>query len=81
MQIIIRLIKFIIVAVLSIVYWPINVLFQYLKKHYFKWKKEDRISFILATPIYYICFIIVAALSVPLEIFGEGLHPPLGGFR
>ena len=74
-------IRFIIISLLSIVYWPINILFLMLKKHYFIWKKDDRISYYLATPLYWICFLITACLSAPLEILGESAHPPLDGFK
>ena len=78
---IIQILKFILVSVLSVLYWPLNTLFTYMKKHYLKWEKEDKISFIIATPIYYFMFIIVLILSFTLEKVGEGLHPPLSGFK
>jgi hypothetical protein len=78
---IITWIKFLIVAILSVFYWPFNVMFMYLKKHYFQWKETDMISYVIATPIYWFCFLIVFIISVPLEILGEGLHPPLDSFR
>jgi hypothetical protein len=80
-MIIIRVIKFIIVSILAIIYWPINAGFMFLQKHYRIWKEEDFISYIIATPLYYVLFVIVAILSVPLEIFGEEMHPPLSRFR
>ena len=39
------------------------------------------ISYIIATPIYWFCFIVVIIISIPVEIMGEGLHPPLDRFR
>ena len=76
-----KYLKFILVIPLALVYWPINMIFLAIKKHYFKWKKEDRISYIIATPLYYLSFMLVSILSVPLEIMGEGLHPPLDSFK
>lgn len=64
-----------------VVYWPVNMLFLLLKKNYFKWKKEDRVSFYIATPLYYFFFIIAALLSLPLELLGGSIHPPLSGYR
>ncbi len=81
MELIIRAIKFIIVSLLSIVYWPLNAAFLWLQKHYRSWYKTDIISFIIATPIYYLFFIIVFILSVPLEMFGDQMHPPDMRFR
>ncbi len=80
-MIIIKALKFIIVAVLSVFYWPLNTVFLFFQKHYRRWKEEDKISFYLATPLYYLTFLIVAIFSIPLEILGADLHPPLGGFR
>ncbi len=81
MSTVVKIIKFIFVALLSVLYWPLNTLFLYMKKHYLKWEKEDRISFIIATPLYYFLFLIVVILSYPLETIGQGLHPPLSGFK
>ena len=80
-MLLIRAIKFIIVIILSVIYWPLNTFFLWLQGHYRKWKKEDYVSFIIATPLYYLLFVIVAILSIPLEVLGEGLHPGIGGFR
>ena len=80
-MIIIKGIKFIIVSLLAVLYWPFNMLFMYLKKHYWNWRETDIISFIIATPIYWFCFLIVLIISIPLEIMGEGLHPPIMTFR
>ncbi len=78
---IIKAIKFIIVALLAVVYWPINMIFVYIRDHYLKWQKTDKISFILATPLYWLFYILVVLISAPLEKMGDGLHPQLGKFR
>lgn len=80
-MLIIRAIKFLIIGLLSVVYWPFNAAFLYMQKHYRKWQKDDIVSFIIATPLYYLFFIIVAILSIPLELMGEKMHPAIGGFR
>ncbi len=81
MNLIITGIKFVIVSILSVFYWPISAFFQWFKGHYHKWRTTDKISYIVATPLYYFCFIIAAILIVPLEKLGEGLHPPLDRFK
>ena len=81
MEQILTWIKFLIVAVLAVLYWPFNMLFMYLKKHYWSWKETDMISFIIATPIYWFCFLVLFIVSFPIEILGEGLHPPLDSFK
>jgi hypothetical protein len=81
MNYIIKGIKFILVSVLAVLYWPLNFLFMKVKDRYLAWKEEDRISFIIATPLYYFLFIIVAIVSYPLEILGDGLKPQIGTFR
>lgn len=73
--------KFLLVAILSILYWPFNTIFVYLKKHYLKWQKEDMVSFIIATPLYWSFYLIVLVISYPLELLGEGLHPGLETFK
>ncbi len=78
---ILNAIKIIIIAILAIFYYPLNTAFLFLQKHYRLWKKEDKISYILAMPLYYLLFVITAILSFPLETLGEGFHPPLGGFK
>ncbi len=78
---IIQGLKFLLVAALSILYWPFNTIFVFLKKHYLKWQKEDMVSFIIATPLYWLFYIIVLAISAPLEALGEGLHPQLDSFK
>lgn len=80
-MLIIRAIKFVIMALLSFIYWPINTFFLWVQGHYRKWQKEDMVSFIVATPLYYLLFIIVFILSMPLEVLGEGMHPSIGRFR
>ena len=80
MTVIIKIIKLLIVGVLMIFYWPLNATFLWLQGHYRKWYKTDIISFIIATPLYYAFFIVVIVFSIPLEMLGENLHPPLGGF-
>ncbi len=81
MNFIITAIKIIIISILSIFYWPLNMAFLWLQKHYRKWQVEDRTSFYIATPLYYLLFFITSVLSVPLEMMGEAFHPPLNGFR
>ena len=81
MQTIWNIIRFVIVSLLAIVYWPINMLFLFVKKHYFIWKKEDRISYILMTPIYWLVFFLAFIISFPMDILGTDAHPPLSGFQ
>lgn len=80
-MLLIRLIKFLIIIILSVIYWPINMVFLWVQSHYFKWKKTDMVSFVIATPLYYLLFIVTSILSVPMEALGEGIHPGVGGFR
>lgn len=81
MELLIKGIKFIIISILSVLYWPFNQSFLWFQGHYRKWWKEDRLSFIIATPLYYLFFVIVVIFSLPLEIFGEKAHPQLPRFR
>jgi drug/metabolite transporter (DMT)-like permease len=74
-------IQIVIISILSIFYYPLNTAFMALQKHYRIWQKEDRTSFYIATPLYYLLFIVTALLSFPLEHLGEGFHPSLPGFR
>ncbi len=78
---IIKTIKFLIVCILGVLYWPMNYLLGKIKKPYLRWEKEDKLSFILATPLYYLFFIIVVILSVPLEMLGEEMAPTLSTFK
>ena len=81
MGIIWTVIRFILISILSIFYWPLNVLFTLLKKHYFIWKKEDKLSFYLATPFYYLLLIITATISTIFGNLAEAAHPGLDGFK
>lgn len=81
MGFIITCIKLIIISILALFYYPLNTAFLYMQKHYREWQKEDKVSFIIATPLYYLLFLVTSILSFPLEIMGEAFHPPLGGFR
>ncbi len=81
MQTILTGIKIAIMSILAIFYWPLNTLFQWLRTHYFAWEKEDRISFIIATPLYYLLFFLVMIISEPLEAMGTAFHPPLKNFK
>jgi hypothetical protein len=78
---IIKAIRFVLISLFMVLYWPVNMLFLLMKKSYFKWKQEDRVSYIIATPLYYFFFVVAALLSLPLEIMGDKAHPPLDGFR
>lgn len=75
------IIRFLIIGILSLVYWPLNMLFLLLKKHYFNWKETDKFSFIIATPLYIFLFLVTAIISMPMEALGDAAHPPLGTFR
>ena len=76
-----KIIRFVIISLLMVLYWPMNMLFVLLKKHYFIWKKEDKISFWLATPIYWLMFLLTAIIAAPMEALADAAHPPLDGFR
>lgn len=78
---ILQLIKIVIISILSIFYYPLNTVFLYLQKHYRTWRKDDTVSFIIATPLYYMLFVVTAILSFPLEMMGEAFHPGLPGFK
>ncbi len=75
MQLIVILLKFILVAFLSIFYWPLNALLHWVQKPYHRLQKTDKISFWLATPFYYILFGIVVVFSMPLEVVSQNIHP------
>lgn len=81
MKTIVFCIKLIIISILSLFYYPLNTAFLFMQEHYRKWQVEDRVSFIIATPLYYLLFLLTSLLSVPLETMGEAAHPSLGGFR
>ncbi len=81
MKLILTGIKIVIVAILSLFYWPLNTFFLWFQKHHRKWQKEDRVSYFLSIPLYYLLFLITAIISVPLETMGESFHPPLSKFR
>jgi len=81
MNIILQGIKIIIISILSIFYWPLNTFFLFVQKHYSILQREDRVSFYIATPLYYILFVITAVLGWPLEAMGEAFNPLPGGFR
>jgi len=81
MAFIINVLKFIIICVLAIFYWPLNTFFLWFQGFYFDWKKTDRVSFWIATPLYYLLFLITALLSFPLEVMGMNQRPSLPGFK
>lgn len=81
MNLIITAIKIVIVSILSLFYYPINKLFVYFQKHYRAWKKDDMVSYIIATPLYYLMFIVASLISIPLETIASGMHPPLDKFK
>lgn len=81
MEYLVKAIKFVIISILSVLYWPLNTSFLWFQGHYRKWWSTDRFSFYIATPLYYLFFVIVVILSLPLEIMGEKAHPQLPRFR
>ena len=81
MEFLINAIKILIISILSIFYFPLNTAFLYLQDPYRDWQVNDRVSFFLATPLYFLLFLVTSILSIPLERMGEAYHPPLGGFR
>lgn len=81
MDFILRFLKFILVSLLAAFYWPITTLYSYAQKHYTAWRKDDYISYIIATPLYYLLTLLNIILSYPVDKFGVDLHPPLDGFR
>ena len=74
-------IKLLIIAILSLFYYPVNLSFITLQKYYRQWQVHDRVSFYIATPLYYLLFLITSILSFPLESLASAYHPPLDGFR
>ena len=74
-------IKLVIISILTLFYYPLNIAFLTLQKHYRKWQVTDPTSYYISTPLYWLLFLLTAILSVPLEMLGEAFHPPLGGFR
>lgn len=78
---IIFFIKVIIISILCVFYYPLNTVFLFLQEHYRSWWKDDKLSYILATPLYYLLFLIVSLLSFPLELMGDRIHPGIPGFR
>ena len=81
MGLIFSAIKILIISILAIFYYPLNTAFLTLQVHYRKWQKEDRVSYIIATPLYYFLFVICAILGFPIESMGEAFHPGLRGFQ
>ncbi len=81
MKFILNAIKLVIVSILAIFYWPINKFFMYFQKHYRSWKRDDMVSYIIATPLYFLLFIIASLISIPLETIATGMHPPLEKFK
>jgi len=81
MKTLVTAIRVVIVAILSLFYYPLNTAFLFFQKHYRTWWPDDKISFIIATPLYYFLFIVTVIVSFPLELLGDKMHPPLGGFR
>ena len=74
-------IRLVIIGIFALVYYPINMFFLWLQGHYRGWQKTDRVSFWIATPLYYLLFIVTAILSIPIEKLGDDAHPNLPGFR
>ena len=81
METIINGVKIIIIAFLAIFYYPINSAFLFFQKHYRDWQVTDRTSYFIATPLYWLLFLVTSILSIPIERMGDAYHPPLGGFR
>lgn len=81
MKTIIFAIKIVIISILSLFYYPLNTLFVWFQSRYRDWRRNDIVSFYLATPLYYLLFLITAGLSIPFEKLGEGMHPPLDKFK
>jgi hypothetical protein len=68
-------------SILVIFYYPLNTLFLYMQEHYRAWWKDDKVSYILATPLYYLLFLVVSLISFPLEFLGDRAHPGLYRFE
>ena len=81
MGFILSAIKIVIISILSLFYYPLNTAFLYLQKHYREWQVHDRTSYFIATPLYFLLFLVTSILSYPLETMGDAYHPPIGGFR
>jgi hypothetical protein len=80
-MLILKAIKIVIISILAIFYYPITATLNFFQKHYRLWKREDTVSYVLATPLYYLLIIIATIISMPFEALGEGMHPPLDKFR
>jgi hypothetical protein len=78
---IITAIKIVFISIISIFYYPVNTFFRFFQAHYRSWRREDKISFIIATPLYYLLFLVSAILSIPFENTAMGMHPPLEKFK
>ena len=74
-------IRLLLMSILSLFYYPVNLAFITLQKYYREWQVHDRVSFYIATPLYFALFAVTALLSFPLESMAGDFHPPLDGFR
>lgn len=82
MEVVIRVLKFLLVSILAIVLWPIQTFFVWYQGKHQKWQKEDKISYYLSIPFYWIIFSIFMLLTLPLNMIGEELAPPqVKGFK
>ena len=78
---ILNAIKLMIIAILALVYYPLNMAFLFVQKHHRLWQKTDRVSYFISMPLYYMLFVVTALLSFPIETLGDAAHPNLPGFR
>lgn len=77
-----RILKFTLVGILAIFWWPTTKLFEWYSKKHGEWKKTDKISYYLGIPFYWIFFFIMIIFTMPMDALGSELAPPqVKGFK
>ncbi len=81
MKTIVTAIKIVLISILAIFYYPVIKFFVWFQKYYRIWKREDPVSYAIATPLYWLAFLVTTIIAIPFENLAGGMHPPLDKFR
>lgn len=68
-------VRVLLTVVIGLIYMPLNNFHMKVQKWYFKMKHEDKITYYLFTPFYWLLVGITFLISVPYEfVIAENIH-------
>ncbi len=74
MEYVVTFIKFFIVGIFSIIYFPLNLLLMWVRPRFYKWREKDKVVFYILAIFFYPFYWITAGVTMLYEAVADHLH-------